>query len=150
MDIESAVVVTEGKQWEKDLPEMDDLELLIAPGENSAYQRELDKRVRALPPNLRADGAVEPGAYYRCVGLAIGKAVLFGWRNFKVGGKPVDFDPKVAEPYLIDQKYKPFRDAVVTAARRVQQGVKKAEEDLVGNSSASSPGKGTGEATQRA
>jgi hypothetical protein len=147
MDLESVAVVIDGKQWEKDLPDMGDLELFVAPWENAAYNRALDKQVRALPANLRPDGAVEPAAFYRCVGIAMSRAILFDWRNLKVGGAEQPFDRKFAEQILTDQKYKPFRDAVVAASRRVQQGVRAADEALEGNSAPSSPGSGTGEGT---
>lgn len=150
MDLESAKVVVVGKQWEKDLPDMGDLELLVSPWENAAYNRQLDKLVRALPPNLRQDGAVEPGAFYRCVGRAMSTTVIHGWRNLKVGGVELPFDPKTAEPYLTNQEYKPFRDAVVAAARRVQQGVKAGEEVLEGNSERSLSGSETGDEIETA
>jgi len=59
-------------------------------------------------------------------------------------------DKAFAEQLLTDHKYKPFRDGVIAAARRVQQGVKAAEEALEGNSAASSDGSETGEATAKA
>lgn len=148
MDIESTAVVIDGKQWEKDLPECGDLEVLVAPWDNAAFEKELNKRIRALPPGLRADGQVDPAAYYRCVGSAIVKAILFDWRNLYVGGVSRAFDIEFARSLLADQRYRPFRDGIITAAKRVQQGVKMEEDALLGNSEASLHGAGTGEATQ--
>ena len=54
MDIRSAVVVIDGKQWEKDLPELGDLEVLVAPWENPAFERAVQKGITALPPAMRA------------------------------------------------------------------------------------------------
>jgi hypothetical protein len=137
MDIESVVVVVEGKQWEKDLPELGDLEVYVAPYENAAFERELAKRIGALPPAQRADGRVEPSAFYRCVGFALARTVLFDWKNFRAGGADKPFDKAYVEALLIDPKYKTFRDGVVMAARRVQQGIKSETEALEGNSVAS-------------
>lgn len=148
MDIESTAVVIDGKQWEKDLPECGDLEVLVAPWDNAAFEKALNKGIRALPPALRADGQVDPAAYYRCVGSAMVKAVLFDWRNLNVGGVSRDFDKGLAQSLLTDQRYRPFRDGIITAAKRVQQGVKAEEEAVLGNSEASSDGNATGEATQ--
>ncbi len=147
MDIEQAVVVIDGKQWQKDLPELGDLEVLVAPWENAAFDRALQKGIKALPPALRADGVVEPAAYFRVVGKVMARTILFDWKNFRAGGADKPFDAVYAEALLVDQKYKPFRDGVIAAARRVQLGIKAEEETLLGNSGTSSPGSGTGEAT---
>lgn len=147
MDIETAVVVIDGQQWEKDLPELGDLEVLVAPWENPAFDRAMQKGVRALPAGLRADGNIEPAAYFRVVGTVMAKTILFGWKNFKLAGEDKPFDPAYAQTLLTDPKYKPFRDGVVAAAKRVQLGVKAEQDQLLGNSTASSSGSGTGEAT---
>lgn len=147
MDIEAATVVIDGQRWEKDLPELDDLEVLVAPWQNKAFERELQKLIGKLPPALRPDGKVESGAYYICVGRTIARTILFDWKNFKVGGTERPFDRAYAEQLLVDQRYRPFRDGVVAAAQRVQQNVKAAEEEIVGKSASSSDGSASGEAT---
>lgn len=134
MDIENAVVVTEGKQWEKELPDLGDLEVLVAPWENPAFERAVGKGIRSLPPALRADGNIDPAAYYRVVGQAIAKTILFDWKNFKAGGSDKPFDQAYALDILTDPKFKPFRDGVVVAAKRMQLGVKAEETQLLGNS----------------
>jgi hypothetical protein len=85
MDIQSTVVVVEGQQWQKDLPDLGDIELLVAPWENKAFERELQKQIMALPAGLRPDGRVDPFAYYGCVGRTISKTILFDWKNFQDG-----------------------------------------------------------------
>ena len=150
MDIAKSKVVIAGKSWEKDLPELDDLEVLVAPWENATFNRILQKKQAALPPALRADGIVEPAAYYRCVGQAIAEAILFDWKNFQEDGVERKFDRKYAAELLTNPEYKPFRDGVVAASRRVQQGIRKEEEELAKNSEASSPGSASGEATRQA
>jgi hypothetical protein len=147
MDIETAVVVTEGKQWEKDLPELGDLEVLVAPWENAAFERALGKGIRALPPAQRANGNIDPVAYYGVVGRAMAKTILFDWKNMKAGGSDKPFDAAYSLALLTDPKAKPFRDGVVAAAKRVQLGVKAEEDELLGNSATSSSGSATGEAT---
>jgi hypothetical protein len=148
MNIEDAAVATDGKQWEKDLPDLGDFEVLVAPWDNAEFERALNKSIRKLPAGLRPDGMVDPVVYYGCVGRAMAKAILFDWKNFTVGGVEKPFDKAYAETLLTDQKYRPIRDGVVAAAKRVQLGIKKEEEDLQGNSSASSPGNGAGEASK--
>ncbi|MBR0855487.1 hypothetical protein [Bradyrhizobium liaoningense] len=140
MDIQSAVVVLDGKQWEKDLPDLGDLEVLVGPWENPAFERAMQKGIAALPPALRAGGQVEPAAYRRVLGRAIARTILFGWRNYTDGGVAKDFDAEYAETVLTNPLYKPFLDGVVVAAKRVQVGAKAETEDLVGNSQPSSTG----------
>jgi hypothetical protein len=150
MDIENAVVVLDGKQWEKELPDLGDLEVLVAPWDNAAYERALGKKIRKLPPGLRPDGAVEPQAFYRVMGEAMAETILLDWRNFKAGGKDKPYDKDYARTLLTDPKYRPFRDGVVVAAKRVQLGGRDLEEALMGNSGASSSGGKNGEATKTA
>jgi hypothetical protein len=147
MDISSAVVVVDGQVWQKDLPDLGDLEVLVAPWDNAAFERAMTKGIRALPAAQRADGNIEPSAYYRVVGEAISRTILFGWKNFKetAQGEDKPFDPAYAKPYLINPKYKPFRDGVIAAAKRVQLGIKAEETALVGNLQTSSPGSENGE-----
>jgi hypothetical protein len=133
LDIETTAVVLDGKQWEKDLPGLEDLEVLVAPWENPAFERALGKLLRALPPNLRAGGAIDPAAYYRCVGTAISKTILFDWKNMKLAGADKPFEQAWSITLLTDPKYKAFRDGVVEAARRVQLGMKAEEDNLAGN-----------------
>lgn len=147
MDIRSAVVVIDGKQWEKDLPELGDLELLVAPWENPAFERAMQKGIAALPPALRAGGQVEPAAYKRVLGRAIARTILFGWKNYTDGGVEKEFDAAYAETILTDPSLKPFLDGVIVAAKRVQVGAKAETEDTVGNSLPSSTGSASGAQT---
>lgn len=149
MDIRSTANVVEGQVWQGELPDLGDLEVLVAPWENKAFERELQKRITALPPGLRPDGRVDPGAYYRCVGVAISKTILFDWKNFTDGGVAKPFDRPYAEQLLVDPVYRTFRDGVIAAARRTQQGVTAADAEIAGNSTASSSGAATGEASRK-
>jgi hypothetical protein len=148
MDLESTRVATDGRQWQKDLPELGDLEVLVAPWENRAYEDLQQKLISALPPALRADGRVKSGPFYIIQGKCIARTLLFDWKNFKLGGKDVAFDAKYAETVLIDPKYRPLRDGIIAAAKRVQLGVKEDDEAIEGNSGASSSGAGSGEAAK--
>src|SRR4051794_13750263 len=107
MDIENATVATDGRQWEKDLPELGDLEVLVAPWENDAYEALQQKLINALPAALRADGRVQPRAFYTIQGKCMARTLLFGWKNYNLGGKDVPFEAKYAESVLIDPKYRP-------------------------------------------
>lgn len=147
MDIESVVVVIDGQQWQKDLPELGDLEVLVAPWDNPAFEKAMQKGIRALPPALRADGNVDPAAYGRVLGRAIARTILFGWKNYQSGDTELPFDADYAEQVLINPKYKVFRDGVVAAAKRVQQGVAAENQAIVGNSLPSSTGSASGAAT---
>ncbi len=147
MDINAVKVVTTGRQWIGELPDLDDLEVLVAPWENADFNKVLDRAVRSLPAGLRADGNIEPAAYYRCVGTAIAKAILFDWKNFKVGTADQPFDPEIAKVYLTDPAYRPFRDGVIAAAKRAQHNRVAEAKALEGNSVTSSPGSASGEVT---
>ena len=140
MDIDSTAVVTDGKVWEKDLPELGDLEVLVAPWENPAFERAMQKGIRALPPALRPDGAVEPVSYDRVLGRAIARTIIFDWKNFELGGVDKPFSAELAEELLVQPKYKVVRDGIVAAAKRAQLGQKADQDAIVGNYSPSSPG----------
>lgn len=147
MDIEKTEVVIEGTSWQNQLPELDDLEVLVAPWENAKFEKAMQKGIKALPPALRAGGDVDPAAYNRVLGRAIARTILFGWKNFKSAGADVPFSAEVAETYLVNPKYKPFRDGIVVAARRAQAGLAEEEAEIVGNSPSASTGNGTGAPT---
>lgn len=147
MKVENARVVTDGRQWEKELPACDDLEVLVAPWENRAYEDLQQKLISQLPPALRADGRVKSGPFYIIQGKCIARTLLFDWKNFNMGGKDVPFDAKFAETILIDPQYRPVRDGIIEAAKRVQSGVKAEDEEIEKNSAASLPGGASGEAT---
>ena len=147
MDIGSTKVALEGRRWEKDLPELGDLEVLVAPWENKAFDRVMQKQIGLLPPGLRPDGRVEPAAYYRCLGVTIARTILFDWKNANFGNGDVAFDAAFAETVLINPEYRVLRDGIVAAARRVQQNVKATEDDLAGKSLPISPGNETGAPT---
>jgi hypothetical protein len=146
MDIETTVVETEGKVWQKDLPELGDLEVQVAPWENPAFERAMQKGIRALPPALRPDGQVEPGAYGRVLGRAIARTIIFDWKNFVLGGVDKPFSAELAEELLVQPKYKVVRDGIIAAAKRAQLGQKADQDAIVGNSSQSSPGSENGAA----
>jgi hypothetical protein len=150
MDIRSTAVVVEGQQWQKDLPDLGDIELLVAPWENKAFERELQKQITALPAGLRPDGRVDPFAYYGCVGRTISKTILFDWKNFQDGDAIIPFSRAAALPYLTDQTFRNFRDGVIAAARRVQTGYKESDEAIEKNSVPSSTGAAAGEAIRTA
>lgn len=147
MNIEDTVVVTDGKQWETDLPELGDIAVLVAPWENAAFERELQKGIKALPPSLRPDGNVDPAAYRRVLGRTMARTILFDWKNYQSGGAEKPFDVAYAEQILSDPKYRTFRDGVIAAAKRVQAGIKTDQDAVVGNSPDTSNGSAIGAVT---
>jgi hypothetical protein len=148
--MESTAVVIEGKDWQKDLPDLGDLEVFVAPWENAEFEKVTTKLTRALPAALRPDGVAEPNSWYIIVGKGIARTVLFDWKNYKIGGVEKPFDAKFAETVLTDRRYRTVRDGVIAAAKRVQLGVKTEEAAVVGNSPTSSPGSATGAAKSSA
>jgi hypothetical protein len=147
MDIESTVVVVDGKEWQSELPDLGDLKVLVAPWENPAFERAMQKGIKALPQALRADGNIEPAAYRRVLGTVIAKTILFGWENYAIGGVAKPFEQTYAEQMLKDPRYRVFTDGVIMAAKRVQLGIVAEQTDIVGNSQTSSSGSGTGDQT---
>jgi hypothetical protein len=147
MDIDATKVVLEGKVWETELPELGDLEVLVAPWENAAFERAMSKAIGALPPAMRAGGKIDPIAFARIQGEVMSKTILFGWRNFTAAGTAVEWSAEVAKKYLTDPKFRVLRDGVVVAARRVQAGITADEEAALGNSPKSSPGSESGDLT---
>ena len=133
MNLNSVAIVTDGKFWQKDLPELDDLELQVAPWDNAAFTRLLQKKIQALPRSQRANGNIDPAAYDRCVGATMAETILFDWKNLIVGGTARPFDRALAAELLTDPKYRVFRDGVIVAARRAQESVTEDEAELAGN-----------------
>lgn len=133
MDIETTAIVTEGQQWQQDLPELGDLEVLVAPWDNKAFKRALQKKLQALPRGLRAGGNIDPATFDRCTGEVMPGTIIFGWKNFHLGGKPVEFSDAIAKTYLADPKFRVVFDGVIVAAKRVMEGDLADREAVEGN-----------------
>lgn len=146
MDLNKATVVTEGRVWQKNLPELGDLELEVGPWENAAYQRKLQILLAALPREARRGGNVDPVTFKRLSGQAMVGTTLFGWRNLNLDGAVVPFDDANATKFLTEPKYALFYDGAVVAAKRTQDGITADQDALAGNSATSSLGGESGEA----
>lgn len=150
MDIRSARLAFEGRVWIGDLPDMEDLRLLVAPWENRAYTAIMDRKVRALPPNLRmtSGGGIDRAAVERITAEAISEAILFGWENFTDGGQAVEWTKERALEYLRAPEYRSFMDAVIVASQRAARVLAEKAAQTEGNSSSSPAGAATGASTQ--
>lgn len=118
--VDSAAIQSEGGVWQGDLPELGDIEVLVRGLNNKQYRLKFEAMVRALPPNKRKNGAVDPIERDRITGVCLLECNLLGWRNVEDdNGAPVPYSKDQAKVYLTDPDYQKFRDGVFVASSRV-------------------------------
>jgi hypothetical protein len=131
----------EDGEWVKDLPEMDDLELLCR-GQNSMAWRNCTRReVNKLPRNIRnlPDGLplkVQDRINNKC----LVEAGILGWKNLALDDGPKEFSKELLEQLINDPVKQIFRDACLVATARVGTAAAQADEELAKNSGTSSAG----------
>jgi hypothetical protein len=123
--VDSAAIEADDGVWQGDLPELGDIRVKVRGLNNRRYRLKFEAMVRALPPNKRRNGAVDPLERDRIVGVCMLEHVLVDWENVEDPG-PIPYSKDKAKIYLTDPDYQKFRDAVFTAASRVGEMV---EED---------------------
>lgn len=123
----------EGGTWVSGIPEMGTLRLKVRGFGSIAYDKAMTSRRKALDRSQKDEtGAPSPEALDRIIGEAMHEAILLEWDGLTDNGKPYPFDKDLAEIYLLDPDYRPFRQAVSWAANYVDglrakeaEGVKK-------------------------
>lgn len=112
--------------WVGDLPGMDDLRLKVRGFSNADYQAILAKEGAKVPRDQREDGRITgpilPHVRDQLVVRAMVGAILLDWENLlDEEDKPIPFSKEMSEKLLSDPDFRLFRDAVNTAALRVEE-----------------------------
>lgn len=107
--IDSAKV--EQGDWVGDIPDFGDIRLKVRGLGNADYNRLQAKLIRSLPKAQR-DGAVD-----KILPRLLADTILLDWDNVDEG----PYSKDLAEKFLTDPDYRPFRDAVMWAASQVAE-----------------------------
>ena len=119
-------------QWVKDIPGLDDIEVLVRGSNTPAFRLAQAKAQRAIPREARRDGGlIDPEAADIASGKALAE-ILLDWRNVHVDGAELAFSPDAALKLLTDPELSLFRDGVAWAADIVGAARKDDEDDAAG------------------
>ena len=126
-------------RWQKDIPGMGDIELLVRSTNNPDYRKRFQAMVRALPPSKKAKGVIDPVELDRITGVCLLDHSLSDWKNVE-GEKceAVPYSKEQATIFLTTPEYGAFRDGVLTAAVSVGDEDAESEEQMEKNSAAPS------------
>lgn len=109
-------------RWIDDLPDLGDIRVLVRGLNNPDYRRLQQKMVRALPPNKRRNGAVDPQEMDRITGVCLARHALLDWQNVEDdGGNALPYSKEQAEEFMSNPDYRKFRDGVFIAASQVEE-----------------------------
>lgn len=118
--VDNSAIQSEEGVWQGDLPELGDIAVLVRGLNNKQYRSKFEAMVRALPPNKRKNGAVDPLERDRLTGLCMLEHVLLDWKNVQDdSGSDMPYSKDQAKVFLTDPDYQKFRDGVFVAASRV-------------------------------
>lgn len=112
--------------WVDNLPGMDDLRLKVRGFSNADYQTIISKESAKVSRDQREDGritgAVKPQVRDQILVKAMVGAILLDWdRLTDDDGNAIPFSQETAEQLLSNPDFRLFRDAVNTAALRVEE-----------------------------
>jgi len=125
--------ISEG-DWVDQIPEMGDLRLKVRGMMAPKVQALQARKLRAVPKNKRGrDGMPLFAVTVQVMTEVLFEAVLLDWDGLSADGKPVKYSPELSKQWLSDLSFQKFADAVIWAARCVDNGKAKAADDLVGN-----------------
>lgn len=127
MDIQSlkkdSAVIAEG-QWIGDIPNMGDLRLRVRGSSSPRVVAVRARKQRAVPRDERLrDGSLTVEKTIQIETEVLHEAVLLDWDGLTDGGKPVKYDPSLAETWLTNPDFRDFADAVVWASAVADRGV---------------------------
>jgi hypothetical protein len=124
-------------RWVKDLPDLGDIEVFVRSINNPQYRRHQQALVRALSPNAKRKGIVDPLEMDRINSICLAHDALCapGWRNLQdESGVDVPFDAKTAEKMMLDPEFRKFREGVFVAASQVDEENEEENKDTEKNS----------------
>lgn len=107
--------------WVKDIPEWDDLRLKVRGIGNKEWAKREQALILAVPRARRANGLSRDDRD-RINGILLRDHALIDWRGLEDDeGKPELYSKELANKYLTQPEYEPFRDAVLWAASVVAE-----------------------------
>lgn len=116
-------------RWVGDLPGLGDIKVFVRGTNNPDYRRRQQAMFRALPPNKRKKGIIDPVELDRITGVCLLDHALLDWTNVEDDdGKAIPFSKEAAEAFLTDPAYAAFRDGVLVAANTVDEEDGEADE----------------------
>ncbi len=137
MDIQAirkdSALITEG-QWIDTIPNMGDLRLRVRGASSPRVVAVRARKQRAVPRNERLrDGSLTVETTIRIETEVLHEAVLLDWDGLTDGGKPVKYDPALAEEWLTNPDFRDFADAVVWASQVADRGIDDQKKDITEN-----------------
>ncbi len=97
--VDSALV--EQGVWVGNIPEMDDVELLVRGWNNVAFRRMQQKLIRALPRSQRSGTQLDPKIQDQINAKCMRETILFGWRKIEdENDSPIPFSKEKAGEWL--------------------------------------------------
>ncbi len=137
-DLKSNADAANKGRWMKDLPGMGDMEFFVRGTNNPDYRRRMQALIRALPPNKRKNGNIDPLEMDRINGICLLDCSLTDWRNVEgADGQDQPYSYDQAKIYLTDPVWSKFRDGVHVAALTVED--EDAEADAVTEKNSGTP-----------
>lgn len=124
----------EAGEWVGDIPEMGDLKLRVRGMQSTIYTTTYARLARAVERKDRdRSGALLPAVNILVLGQALYESVLFDWDGLTNEGEPFLYDAATALEWLTNPDFRNFADAVVWAARVVDNIRTDIKEDLEKN-----------------
>lgn len=116
--------------WVKEIPEWDDLKLKTRGVGNKDWAKREQALIQAIPRARRMNG-LSPDDRARINGILLRDHGVTDWRGLEDDdGKPESYSKELANKYLTEPEYEPFRDAALWAATVVaERGLAEIEED---------------------
>ncbi|GHC79371.1 hypothetical protein [Limoniibacter endophyticus] len=125
----------EAGEWVGDIPGMGDVRLRVRGMSSPTVSAIRSRKERKITRDEREpDGTLKQEASLRVLGETLYEAVLLDWNGFTEGGKLIAYDAELARKWLTDPDFGVVQDAVIYAARIVDNS-RAADKEMVGNGS---------------
>lgn len=120
-------------EWVKNIPGLDDIELLVRGSNAPAFRLAQAKAQRAIPRTARREGGmIDPDAADAALGQTLAEGALMDWRNVSMGDAEISYSPGAALKLLTDPEMALFRDGVAWAADYVASHLKDDQDEALG------------------
>ena len=134
-DLKTNAAAANAGRWQKDIPGLGNIEVFVRSANNPDYRRRTQALIRALPPNKRPKGIVDPVEMDRINGICLLDHSLSDWRNMEGDdGQAIPYSKEQAKIYLTDPQWSVFREGVHLAALTVEDENAEADEEIEKNS----------------
>lgn len=139
---DDAVSAIKTGQWIGEIPQFGDVRLKVRGMTSELFTQTYSRLSRRVPAADRdRDGSLLPNVASNILGQALHSTILLDWENITDDGNSVEFDKALALRWLTELAYRQFADAVVYAAKVVDNGKVATQKALEKNSRKPSGGK---------